>query len=138
MITAIQGLQPIVITAGNKLQAENEGQRNSGTVSAEASAAQKKSQAEEKKRLESVEKKEKEKNGKPDFSNLEKIMKSSFDLDSVTFKFSIDEETKDLVLKVLDSDTNEVVRQIPSELAMKIARFVVKQLDSGQVTDAKV
>lgn len=37
-------------------------------------------------------------------------------------KFSIDEETGKTVVKIMDSQTNEVIRQIPSEEAINIAR----------------
>ena len=36
--------------------------------------------------------------------------------------FSIDEDSGDMVIKVIDSETDEVVRQIPSEEALRIAR----------------
>lgn len=41
-------------------------------------------------------------------------------------KFSIDEETGKTVIKVMDVQTEEVIRQIPSEEAIKIARTLDK------------
>ncbi len=40
---------------------------------------------------------------------------------SQNLKFSIDEETGKTVIKVVDTQTQEVIRQIPSEEAIKIA-----------------
>ncbi len=36
--------------------------------------------------------------------------------------FSLDEESGEVVIKVVDSKTDEIVRQIPSEEALRIAR----------------
>lgn len=41
-------------------------------------------------------------------------------------KFSIDDETGKTVVKVIDTDTKEVIRQIPSEELMQIARALDK------------
>ncbi len=41
-------------------------------------------------------------------------------------KFSIDEETGKTVVKIMDSQTNEMIRQIPSEEAINIARTLGK------------
>lgn len=41
-------------------------------------------------------------------------------------KFSIDEDTGKTVIKVMDAETNELVRQIPSEEIIDIARSLSK------------
>jgi len=41
-------------------------------------------------------------------------------------EFSIDDETKDIVVKVIDVSTREVVRQMPSEEALAIAKSIDK------------
>ncbi len=41
-------------------------------------------------------------------------------------KFSIDEDTGKTVVKIMDSQTNELIRQIPSEEAINIARTLGK------------
>lgn len=45
---------------------------------------------------------------------------------SQNLKFSIDEETGKTVVKIMDSQTNEMIRQIPSEEAINIARTLGK------------
>lgn len=42
-------------------------------------------------------------------------------------QFSLDEETGRTVVKVVDTDTNEVIRQIPSEEALAIAQTLDKE-----------
>jgi flagellar protein FlaG len=43
-----------------------------------------------------------------------------------SLEFSIDEDSKDIVVKVIDQSTREVVRQIPSEEALEIAKSLDK------------
>lgn len=45
---------------------------------------------------------------------------------SRNLKFSIDEETGKTVIKVVDTQTGEMIRQIPSEVAIKIASALGK------------
>jgi flagellar protein FlaG len=43
-----------------------------------------------------------------------------------SLQFSIDEDSKDIVVKVIDQATREVVRQIPSEEALELAKSLDK------------
>lgn len=43
-----------------------------------------------------------------------------------SLQFSVDEDSGDTVVKVIDSDTDEVVRQIPSESILKIRNAVAE------------
>lgn len=45
---------------------------------------------------------------------------------SRNLKFTVDEETKETVVKVVDTDTGDVIRQIPSEEALAIAKALNK------------
>lgn len=40
--------------------------------------------------------------------------------------FSIDEDTKKVVIRIVDSSTNEVIKQIPPEEVLSIARYFNK------------
>jgi flagellar protein FlaG len=51
---------------------------------------------------------------------------------SQSLEFSIDEDSKDLVVKVVDQDTKEVVRQMPSKEALQIARSIEKMQQQQQ------
>ena len=55
---------------------------------------------------------------------------------STTLNFTIDSDTKQIVVKVLNQQTGELIRQIPSEEALKLA----KAADSlkGLIISAKV
>jgi flagellar protein FlaG len=91
---------------------------------------------------ESRERNDKRENKVNDFSSLEETLRDDirdlFNEKNVALKFSLDNETKQLILSLIDSNSNEIIRQIPSELALKILKFFNAKLDSGQVTDARV
>lgn len=91
---------------------------------------------------ESRERNDKRENKVNDFTSLEETLRDDirdlFNEKNVALKFSLDNDTKQLILSLIDSNSNEIIRQIPSELALKILKFFNAKLDSGQVTDAKV
>ncbi len=69
-------------------------------------------------------------NAKPNQGEVMDAMKKMQDFAqtiSRDLNFSVDEESGEMVIKVIDSETDEVVRQIPSEEALRIARA----LDDG-------
>jgi flagellar protein FlaG len=45
---------------------------------------------------------------------------------SQSLKFEIDNDTKQIVVKIVDQSTDEVVRQIPSEEALQMAKSIDK------------
>ena len=45
---------------------------------------------------------------------------------SQSLKFEIDEDTKQIVVKIIDQGTDEVVRQIPTEEALQMAKSIDK------------
>jgi flagellar protein FlaG len=54
-------------------------------------------------------------------------------------QFSIDEDTGRTIIKVVDSETNEVIRQIPSEEIMNLARALHKfSEDKGRIFQTTV
>lgn len=56
---------------------------------------------------------------------------------SQSLQFSIDEDSKDIVVKVIDQNTKEVVRQMPSKEALQIAKSIDKlqQQQQGLLID---
>ncbi|WP_457678621.1 flagellar protein FlaG [Thermovibrio sp.] len=65
-----------------------------------------------------------------DFFSPEKIeeilkeLKEKFNFLNTQLKVEIDKETDTIVVKVIDTKTNKVVRQIPPEYVLKIARYL--------------
>jgi len=58
--------------------------------------------------------------------------------DSLIAQFSTDEETEKLILKILNQDTKEVVRQYPPEASLKIARMVSNMIESNNIADVRI
>lgn len=46
-------------------------------------------------------------------------------------QFSIDKESGAMVVKVIDTKSNKVIRQIPNEETLKMARLIVEQRDDA-------
>lgn len=49
-------------------------------------------------------------------------------------QFSVDEKSGEMVVKVIDTTSQKVIRQIPSEDALKLARSLMEQKDDGKLT----
>jgi uncharacterized FlaG/YvyC family protein len=138
MVTAINNIQPIVIKPfteiPNDLNSQSKG-LNPGKYNDLLKTLSNEIQLHG-----SIEKKDKESLSKIDFKELGKKLQSLIGDDNVTFEFSLDKETKKMILKLIDPNTKEVVQQFPSEIALKIARIVSAGLsNNGQATtNAKI
>jgi len=66
------------------------------------------------------------KDGKDDLTKAVSQMNDSTELLRSNLKFSIDKESGRTVIKVVDSKTDEVIRQIPREEVLAIARSLEK------------
>jgi flagellar protein FlaG len=55
-----------------------------------------------------------------------KKINAAMPISAQTLEFSIDDDSKDIVVKVIDQSTKEVVRQIPSKEALEIAKSLEK------------
>ncbi len=53
-------------------------------------------------------------------------------------EFMFEKDANQLVMKLIDSSTKEVVRQVPPEFMLKIAKMISSQIDGGALADAKV
>jgi flagellar protein FlaG len=61
-----------------------------------------------------------------DLSAAVKKINESMPASAQSLEFSIDDDSKDIVVKVIDQNTKEVVRQIPSQEALDIAKSLDK------------
>ena len=132
MINAITGVPAITLdpTYKAKTATDNEGNQEIAQQSSGVSNLK----AKDKKDLES----EEAKMNKVSYDELEKTLKNLINDDETSLEFKIDKDTNKMVLKIIDSQSKEVIRQIPPEIALKISRLVAEILGNGQVADAKV
>jgi flagellar protein FlaG len=59
-------------------------------------------------------------------SDAVKKINEGMQASSQSLEFAIDEDSKEIVVKIIDQDTREVVRQIPSVEALEIAKSIDK------------
>jgi len=62
---------------------------------------------------------------------MNELMRSS----NRSLEFSVDDSTENVVIKVMDRDTDEVIRQIPSEETLKFSEFLEGM--AGMIFDEK-
>ncbi len=140
MIMPLQGIQPSVLTAVDsvKMNLSDDSRVSSNELSPRASQDQ--SSNAQQGGLET------KSDGKtsfsstpsqPDFSHIATRLQEMMQ-DNTSVRFSIDEQTKKVVLTIVDNDTQEVVRQLPPEESLKIAQYITSKLEQGKVTDAKI
>jgi len=65
--------------------------------------------------------------------NINKSLKQS----DTNVQFSIDRDTKQNVVKMLDSSTGEVIRQFPSEVTLAISKAIDQQMKRGVLLNQK-
>ena len=61
---------------------------------------------------------------KVDFSKLSDRLKEILKEQNLYLKFDKDEDSNKMILKIIDTETKEVVQQIPPEISLKIARYI--------------
>lgn len=66
--------------------------------------------------------------------NLEKL-KSTLAENNISLQFSQDDETKEMIVKLVNQKTGEAIRQIPSEVSLRLAAASVRL--QGQFVDQK-
>jgi uncharacterized FlaG/YvyC family protein len=73
-----------------------------------------------------------------DFSLILATLHSVMEQENVELEFVVDEQTQKLVLRIRDAETKQILQQIPPEIALRIARFVMELLQrEGVVTDVR-
>lgn len=72
-----------------------------------------------------------------DFSELSEMAQDALQDSNLAVEFSMDKSTKKMIMKLINSKTEEIVYQYPPEIALKIARIVANTLETGNVTNAK-
>lgn len=55
---------------------------------------------------------------------------------STGLKFSMDEDAQRLVVSIVDTTTGDVIRTVPSDAVLKVAKMIVQM--QGQMVDTKV
>jgi|GEM_PF-1047357 len=139
MVNAIQDLPPIALASGTNFQplfkeasSEPKEKKPKGVQKSADNIVMNKAVDDLKNNKES------DKNVQADYSKLTEKLQNLITNENLNLEFSVDKETKKMVIKVVDSKTKEVVRQYPPDVTLKIARFVASTLENGNVTNARI
>jgi uncharacterized FlaG/YvyC family protein len=81
---------------------------------------------------------EKENFRKVDFTEISERLQTLLEEDNIAIEFSIDKDSKKMILKIIDSRTDKVLQQFPPEITLKIARLAADKLSTGNVTNARI
>lgn len=139
MISSVQGIQPLSLTMidATKLNLGEESHVASQELSPHTSKQQSADTGQSNLDTKGEAKAGFQGPASPDFSFIAKRLQNMLQ-DDTSVQFSIDEETKRIILRVVDNRTNEVIRQLPPEESLKIAQYITGKLEQGKVTDAKI
>jgi len=136
MISEITGLPAIIIESlnpvsnnleNNKLSKESDNNKNL-TKSAEYSVSS---------NTQNVNKDNLNKN-RVSFEEFQKKLQDALKENNLSLEFSKDQELNKMIIKIVNSETKEIIRQIPPDVALKIARIVSAELGTGQIADVKI
>ncbi|MCX6148418.1 MAG: flagellar protein FlaG [Candidatus Kapabacteria bacterium] len=75
---------------------------------------------------------------KVNYSELSRNIKTILDDNRLAIEFTRDTDTKEMIMKIINDETKEVIRQYPAEISLKIARLVAANIDTGKITNAVV
>ncbi len=132
MINAVTGVQAIIINSTDSVKTEVNNNFKERKLDVEKDVVAKAIEAAK------VEEPKKSEEKQVNFNELSSTVQKMLGDDSVALEFSLDKDTKKMVLKIIDKDTKEIIQQVPQELALKVAKFVADQLGNGQVANAQV
>ena len=75
---------------------------------------------------------------KSDVAEAAEKINTMFQNENRSLQFKVDEDSGRTVINVVDSNTGEQIKQIPSEELLEISRRIVAQLDTEEITGVLV
>lgn len=75
---------------------------------------------------------------KTDYGALAEKIKELVGAKNIDVKFDRDTDTKIMIMKFVNSDTQDVLKQFPAEVSIKIVKMIAQLTSHGAITDAKV
>lgn len=82
--------------------------------------------------------KKKDIDSKINYQTLSEKIQELLEDNSLDVKFDKDKETQIMVLKFIDKETKDTIKQFPEEITIKIAKMVSYLVDHGAIADASV
>ncbi len=136
MISPVQGQSQILET---RIKDSGDNLGRFGVENAESTFRNLASKAAgEKKTGDSSDKSKEEKNLSINYDEIGNALEGLLEEDNLSIKFSVDEDTQKMIMRLIDAKTKEVVQQYPPEITLKIARIVMNSLGNGNIANAQV
>jgi flagellar protein FlaG len=140
MITSINTISPLDAARYEGLKQRiprNEGEDTASSVGSKKNLSDKEQEAKtiSEKTEEIRQKKKEDAFSKKELTSFEDKINEAMKEENLKIEFSKDEETKRMILKLIDKETQEVVHQYPPEITLKIARIVANTLEQGSLTN---
>jgi flagellar protein FlaG len=140
MITSINNISPLDAVRYEGLRQripKNEGESAASSVSSKKNLSDNEQEAKtiSEKTEEIRQKKKEDAFSKKELTSFEDKINEVMKEENLKIEFSKDEETKRMILKLIDKETQEVVQQYPPEITLKIARIVANTLEQGSLTN---
>lgn len=75
---------------------------------------------------------------KVDYNDLAESIKSLLDDKSIAIEFAKDKDSNQMIMKIINDQTKEVIRQFPAEISLKIARIVSANAVGKNIADVTI
>lgn len=132
MISAVTGLPELMIDKQNDVHIDIESNEGRLGITSNKNSNNQKS-------IEENQQQTKEKKfNQESIDELNKELGNFLRGNKLNAEFMFEKDANQLVMKLIDSSTKEVVRQVPPEFMLKIAKMISSQIDGGALADAKV
>lgn len=78
------------------------------------------------------------KDNKLSYEEIGEQLKDFLGLNNVSIEFSMDKSSSRMVMKIIDNQTKEIIKQFPPDLSLQIARIVSTTMSGKSFTDVTV
>lgn len=65
-------------------------------------------------------------------------LKEFLGVNNISIEFSLDNKSSKMIMKIIDNETKEVIKQFPPDLSLQIARIVSSTMTGKSFTDVTV
>lgn len=94
--------------------------------------------AQEGAKQEKLNSKDAKKDLKISYDEIGQQLKDFLGVNNLTIEFSLDDKSSRMIMKIIDNETKEVIKQFPPDLSLQIARIVSSSITGKSFTDVTI
>lgn len=72
------------------------------------------------------------------YDEIGQQLKDFLGVNNLTIEFSLDDKSSRMIMKIIDNETKEVIKQFPPDLSLQIARIVSSSITGKSFTDVTI